>query len=262
MIYYYNIVQYLNISCTILKNIEDLLIINVVFSNIFHNIEGYLYNIGRKLCSVLFNIYIHISILYIFVNIVQYFPMLHPILHWSGLRMGSDSGPSDIVTRDFPGSPAPAAVPGPAPASHPARPRSWHITESRRKTAEKYDPKCLAYQNIHGLPRQLRLRNLRSEGHEIGLAKGLGFRTAGSAEPSDSDFFPPHPLQKWRFPMDGACTQHLQIQIWKINSEYTSIFYRTSLIHEICSDFNCCHHNLFFNTWSSITLNVLKMADS
>ena len=53
-----------------------------------------------------------------------------------------------------------------------------------------------------------------------------------------------------------------QIQIWKMNSQYSSIFYRSSLMHEICSDFNCGYHNLFFNTWSSIAWNVLKLAHS
>ena len=52
------------------------------------------------------------------------------------------------------------------------------------------------------------------QGHEIGLAKGLGFRAAaarGSAEPSESDelFLPlRQPLQKKRFPMDLECTHY------------------------------------------------------
>ena len=54
----------------------------------------------------------------------------------------------------------------------------------------------------------------QGRGHEIGLAKGLGFRAAaarGSAEPSESDelFLPlRQPLQKKRFPMDLECTHY------------------------------------------------------
>ena len=62
-------------------------------------------------------------------------------------------------------------------------------------------------------PLQSRLCNLRFEGPEMGLAKGLGFRAAGSSQPSDSDFFPRQPLEKTRFPMDGECTQLLSLQI-------------------------------------------------
>ena len=101
--------------------------------------------------------------------------------------------------------------PGPGPPEG-----AWLITPQDGREVRS---KCLAYQNSHGQPRQSRLRNHAesqvrlSEGHEIGLAKGLGFRAAGSAQPSDSDFFPRQPLEKTRFPMDGECTQLLSLQI-------------------------------------------------
>ena len=109
-----------------------------------------------------------------------------------GLRRLSLSGPGAVGVLRPGRDRQPAASLAVAWHRRTGRHRDTRCTGKSRlgsKTVEKSleDPKCVTYQNSHGQPRQSRLRNLRSEGHEIGLAKGLGFRAAGSAEPSDSD---------------------------------------------------------------------------
>ena len=71
----------------------------------------------------------------------------------------------------------------------------------------------------YGQPLQSRLHNLRSEGHELRLAKGLGFRAAGSAEPSDSDRRRDSSFRKdrnhcdfRRLEMDLECTHYKTVQ--------------------------------------------------